>query len=269
MRLLSDFTLSEIGELFAGNGLIRTSPYSQDEFPTGTGQRRDMAASYLAALDLSDENERIGLLRVFEDVLDRVDEDRAEQLARMLEVDGVGFESPTRIRADELRLPDTPPSRLDTALPDFTAITDIGVLREHAERIQAASLRADPPDAILAARELLETVCKLVCEDYDVEIPKSPNAGQLYNLAAKPLGLNAAAITGDDDASAASRKVLSGLVRVADGLGDLRTRAGRGHGRTTRSSARQRHADLATGAAATLAIFILDTWQERRQADGQ
>lgn len=192
--------------------------------------------------------------------------DQRDRLQQLLEEDGVNFSSPGRIDPEMLR-PQRRDGRLEAALPDFKLITDPDVLREHAERIQRASLGADPPDAILASRELLETVCKLVCQDYGVQVPKNPKLGELYKLASQPLGLDPASIEGDDEATKASRKVLSGLVRVADGLGELRTRVGRGHGRTSPSSARQRHADLATGAAATLAIFVLDTWHERRSRE--
>jgi hypothetical protein len=51
-------------------------------------------------------------------------------------------------------------------------------------------------------------------------------------------------------------------MNIAVGMGELRTRVGRGHGRATPSLARQRHAELATNAAGTLALFMLDTWQD-------
>lgn len=263
VRLLTDWTLSEIGEPFAGNGLTRRADVDEDEWPVvGSSVRRAEAASQLAAVDFADPAQRVGLLRVCADILRTTDEDTAEHLAQLLEEDGVSFQSPTRIAASDLRIPDEA-RRLDAAIPDFKGITDPGVLREHAERIQRASVTADAPDAILAGRELLETTCKLICEHYGVRVPKSPNLGELYKLAAKPLGLDAADVPVDDPGAAAARKVLSGLVRVADGLGDLRTRIGRGHGRTSRSPARQRHADLATGAASSLAIFLLDSWRAR------
>lgn len=136
--------------------------------------------------------------------------------------------------------------------------------REHALRMQRALGNRDPADALLAARELLESVCKLVAEDYAAEVPKNASLGQLYGVIADALDLKAGAVEGDSDASKAARKVLQGLASIADGMGELRTRIGRGHGRTEVSPARQRHAELGTSAAATLALFILDTWHERR-----
>ena len=265
VRTLTDWTLREIRELFAGNGVTATTDsLSESRWPIGASVRRAEAAGYIEATDLSDERQRLALLRVYSDVLSQMPDipDR-DRIQRLLEEDGVDFAEAGRIAPAALR-PLPTGGRLEAALPDFKRIEDPAVLREHAERIQRASLSADAPDAILAARELLETVCKLVCEDYGVEVPRSPNLGELYKLAAGSLKLDASEIAGETEAAKASRKVLSGLVRVADGLGELRTRVGRGHGRTKTSSARQRHAELATGAAATLAIFILDTWHERR-----
>jgi hypothetical protein len=262
VNLLTGWPLREIDELFVGNGLTETAQYDARRWPIGTSERRGAAASYLAAVDLGDEHQRVGLLRVFADVLRSLDEDSAQRLAQLLEEDGFRFQSPTRIAAEELRMPEG--GRLTAALPDFSTITDPDVLREHAERMHRASVAADAPDAILAARELLESTCKLICEAYDVDLRRSPNLGELYKLAAEPLGLNASNVPEDDPGAAAARKVLSGLVRVADGLGDLRTRIGRGHGHARRSPARQRHADLATGAAAILTIFMLDTWRDRQ-----
>jgi hypothetical protein len=259
VRLLTDWTLREIAELFAGNGLTEKAGYDESKWPIGTSVRRSEAASYLAAVDPSDERQRVQLLRVFDDVLRGAEEDTAEELARLLAADGVSFQSPTSLRAQDLTLPE-PTGRLGSSLPDFTEITDPAVLMEHAQRMQRASVAGDAADSVLAARELAESVCKLICEHFGVDIPKSPSLGQLYKLAAKPLRLDPAGLS-DDEAPA--RKVLSGLVQAADGLGELRTRIGRGHGRTRPSAARQRHADLATGAASTLAIFLLDTWKVR------
>ena len=231
------------------------------------GERRHRAAEYLSAIDMTDEIQRTRLLQVFDDLLAKDahgewQEKERQEIRRLLKRDGVRFED-AEIASDQLQIPNKSKTRFESALPDFSSITDVEVLREHAERMQRASFNTDAADAILAARELLESVCKLICEHHSVSVPKNPNAGQLYKLAAKAINLDAQDVPGDDPAAAASRKVLSGLVRVVDGLGDLRTRIGRGHGRTEVSSARQRHADLAVGASGSLALFLLDTWQDR------
>jgi Abortive infection C-terminus len=264
----ADVTLGEIDALFTGNGLTHLNEDFEPHEWAGTGgERRHRAAEYLSAIDMTDEMQQTRLLHVFDDLFAKDahgewQEKERKEIKRLLKRDGVRFED-GEIASDQLQLPDQAKGRFESALPDFSSITDVEVLREHAERMQRASLNADAPDAILAARELLESVCKLICEHYSVPVPKNPNAGQLYKLAAKAIGLDAGDMPDNDPAAAASRKVLSGLVRVVDGLGDLRTRIGRGHGRTEPSPARQRHADLAVGASGSLALFLLDTWQDR------
>jgi hypothetical protein len=263
---MSTVTLAEIDKAFVGNGLTEVSDdFVPREWNATSGERRQRAASYLSAVDMAEDAQRVRVLRAIDDVLaiDWWNAAEKTRFIRELQRDGVKFVG-EEIDPQQLLLPEREETRLHSALPDFASVTNVDVLREHAERMQRASINADPPDAILAARELLESVCKLICEDYSVPVPKNPNAGELYKLAAKELGLDAQDLSESDPASAASRKVLSGLVRVVDGLGDLRTRVGRGHGRTQTSSARNRHAELAVGAAGTLAVFVLDTWQDRR-----
>jgi hypothetical protein len=269
----AEVTLGEISALFSGNGLTaRKEDFDPDEWAQTGGERRHRTAEYLSAVDMADETQRTRLLHVFDDLLAKEPwsdwrANEQKEIRRLLKRDGVRFEG-DEIDGDQLRMPDEGQGRFESALPDFSSITDVEVLREHAKRMQRAQVNADPADAILAARELLESVCKQICEYYFVPVPKSPNAGALYKLAAKELGLDAKDVPSADPAAGASRKVLGGLVQVADGLGDLRTRVGRGHGRAGRSPARQRHADLAVGAAGTLTLFLLDTWQARIEEAG-
>jgi Abortive infection C-terminus len=264
VRLLTGWSLAEIDNAFAGNELMaKVAELDEYRWPVGASVRRHSAASYHAAIDLSDPSQRARLLHVYDDILASDDLDTGE-LQRLLRGDGIQLTADGAIAPEELAIPDSGP--FDAAsLPQFSLIRDDVVLREHAVRMQRALGNRDPADALLAARELLETVCKLVAEDYGKTIPKNASLGQLYAIVADELGLRAAAIEGDSDASKAARKVLQGLASIADGMGELRTRIGRGHGHTRVSPARQRHAELGTNAAATLALFILDTWHERRR----
>jgi hypothetical protein len=264
VQLLTGWTLGQITNAFAGNELTsQVEELDEHRWPVGNSVRRHSAASYHAALDLSDERARARLLRVYDDILAADDLDTGE-LRRLLRRDGIRLTDTGGIAPEDLALP--VPGPLDIgSLPHFALVRDDKVLREHAQRMQRALGNRDPADALLAARELLESVCKLVIEDYAAEAPKNASLGQLYGIVADLLDLKAGAVEGDSDASKAARKVLQGLASIADGMGELRTRIGRGHGRTEISPARQRHAELGTSASATLALFILDTWHERRR----
>jgi hypothetical protein len=265
VRLLTDWTIREIENLFAGHEITETAAnLDETRWPVGSSVRRDLAARYHSALDLSNPVARVRLLRVYDELLSHLPAEA--ELRRQLKRDGIRFDDDGAIASDLMRLPESvtfDPSHL----PDLSRVRDPEVLREHAIRMQRALGQRDPADAVLASRELLESVCKLVLEDYNEEVPRNANLGQLYGQAARALDLQAAAIQGDTEASKAARKVLQGLMQIADGMGELRTRIGRGHGRTETSPARQRHAELATSAAGALAAFILDTWHERRSKE--
>lgn len=265
VRLLTAWTLGEIDNVFAGNELTaHVDALDEARWPVGGSVRRQSAAAYHAAIDLADPRQRARLLRVYDDILARhEDQQEKGELRRLLSSDGIGIAADGRIAPAELAIPDAGPFDAES-LPHFSLVRDDAVLREHALRMQRALGNKDPADALLAARELLESVCKIVAADYGKPVPKNASLGQLYGIVADELGLKAAAVEGDSDASKAARKVLQGLASIADGMGELRTRVGRGHGRISTSPARQRHAELGTSAAATLALFILDTWHERR-----
>ena len=68
------------------------------------------------------------------------------------------------------------------------------------------------------------------------------------------------------EATADIKQILGGLGNVAGGIGALRTHAGDAHGRgqgTPRVD--ERVARRAVHAASTLALFLIETWQKRRE----
>lgn len=266
VELLTDWTVREINTLFAGHELPAPAEDLDERrwSVVGSSVRRDLAARHHATIDMSDPSMRARLLRVYDEMLSRSSDYPGWRAFRgALTADGVRLTTEGRIEPEQLRIEVR--SHAIEALPLAGGhVRGPEVLREHARRMQRALEGEDPADAILAARELVESVCHLVIEDYGQSAPKNPSLGQLYGLVADLLDLKAAAIAGDDDASRAAKQVLQGLMQIAVGMGELRTRVGRGHGGTRTSPARQRHAEMATNAAATLALFILDTWRERK-----
>ena len=95
-------------------------------------------------------------------------------------------------------------------------------------------------------------------------LPSKKDLGGLYRAVRDPLGISPEksdippAIVDD------VRKVLSGLVTCVEGIGALRTHAGDAHGRE-RGYRRidPRIARLLVHAASTIALFIMDTWQQK------
>jgi hypothetical protein len=193
---------------------------------------------------------RARLLRVYDEII-RVSPARPDPLKGALRADGVRFGTDGLIEPDQLVLVSA--GVVTASSPSLALVRDPDVLRQHARRMQRALSDGDPADAILAARELIESVCHVVIEAHGESAPKNPSLGQLYGQAADLLGLRADAVEGDSSASKAAKQ---GLMNIAVGMGDLRTRVGRGHGRSSPSPARQRHAELATNAAGTLALLL-------------
>lgn len=263
---LTDWTVREIDTLFSSHELPAPVETIDERrwAVVGTSVRRDLAARYHAAVDTRDPTQRARLLRVYDEIIrsGRATGHRPTALIGALRADGIVFDDDL-IAPAQLGL--EPGGVVDEAALALADVRDPGVLRLHAQRMQRALAHEDPADAILAARELIESVCHMAIEAHGQRAPKNPSTGALYGQAAEILGLKASAIEGDSDASKAAKQVLQGLMNIAVGMGDLRTRVGRGHGGSSASPARQRHAELASNAAGTLALFMLDTWQERQR----
>ena len=118
---------------------------------------------------------------------------------------------------------------------------------------------ADPSGTITAARTLIESVCHHIVQEsggssneYDLD--------RLYKAAAKLLRLDA-----NDHNEGVFKKILSGCYSVVSGLASLRNDLGDAHGQSAlKARAGPRHAELAANMAATMATFMLDTWEQRK-----
>ncbi len=267
---LTGWTVREIDTLFSSHELPPPVETLDERrwAVVGSSVRRELAARYHAAIDTRNPTMRSKLLRVYDEIIRSAISSGSPPtpLVGALRADGVVFSDEGLIAPAQLAIEGG--GVVDEAALSLADVRDPDVLRQHARRMQRALVHEDPADAILAARELTESVCHVVIEAHCQTPPKNPSTGALYGQAADLLGLKAAAIKGDSEGSKAAKQVLQGLMSIAVGIGDLRTRVGRGHGGSTSSPARQRHAELATNAAGTLALFILDTWQDRRDAEG-
>lgn len=128
-----------------------------------------------------------------------------------------------------------------------------------------ASIEGDPPAAVTAACAILETVCKTFLEAEGHTLPARQVLGNLWAEAAKQLRLQPSQMADDD-----LKRILQGLSSIADGVAALRTHEGSAHGRSghepdKRYKLRPRHARLAVHAAHTMAMFVLETWEERKR----
>lgn len=148
----------------------------------------------------------------------------------------------------------------------YTLVADPQALHEHLKRIDR-DLRSDPPGAIGSSKELVETVCKTILDDYDVAYAHGADLMDLYKAVQKTLCLNVEAVPESSRGSEASMLALRALVTTVRSLAELRNELGSGHGRVRPSPALTRHARLAFNASVAVSEFLLDTWHVRRTAD--
>jgi hypothetical protein len=144
-----------------------------------------------------------------------------------------------------------------TLLDDHTALMD------HLDAIER-DITTDPAGAIASAKELVETMYKLILDKRGVEYGND-ELPKLYRKVAAELSLNKESVPDSVKGSEAAHKVLGALSTAVFGLAELRNQIGRGHGRTTASPALERHARLAFNSAVTLTEFLYDTLQDREE----
>lgn len=240
-----------------------------------SGQRRAVCAAAEAGVDPTDPAVAQRLLRVYLDAVDdwgrRKDlwglpdecadpllED-ARALVRALQQDGAPVDDDGR-----LGFGSTPP-----VLPveRFDRLDEPRVLLQHLERIEAG-IQKDPAAAIGAAKELVESTCKFILNDYGVEFDeRASSLTDLYKLTATELRLTREAVPASARGSRASHRILQNLATAVQSLAELRNELGIGHGRTTASPALARHARLAANSARAVVEFLLETWHERKSSE--
>jgi hypothetical protein len=121
--------------------------------------------------------------------------------------------------------------------------------------------KTDPEGAITAARTLLETVCKHILDEANIEYDdRKADLPELYRKTATLLHLAPSQHTED-----VFKQILGGCTSIVTGLGTLRSRIGDAHGRGKRPvKPAPRHAELAVNLAGALALFLVDTWVGRK-----
>ncbi|WP_283808824.1 abortive infection family protein [Tardiphaga sp. P9-11] len=123
---------------------------------------------------------------------------------------------------------------------------------------------ADPDLAIGTAKELVESVCKTILTERSVVYSKSADLPELVKLTVKSLQLTPSDIADQAKASEIIKRLLSNLATVANGVAELRNHYGTGHGKPSRSTGLgPRHARLVVNAASTLAVFLVETHNEK------
>lgn len=125
----------------------------------------------------------------------------------------------------------------------------------------ASSVASDPAGAITAARAVLESTCRHVLAEFQMDGDDHGNLPKLYRDAASCIGL-----ASKDQHNDMLRRLLAGCTTVVDGLAELRNQLGDSHGRGPISmKPAHRHAVLAVTLAGGLSSFLLATLDARRK----
>lgn len=129
---------------------------------------------------------------------------------------------------------------------------------------------SNPEGAITAACSTVESVCKCLLDEMNLQYPTKQDIKGLVTEVGKHLNLSPGRKDLPTEFEQDIRQILGGLSSVTGGIGALRTHAGDAHGRgKLRVTVDARIARLAIHAASTISFFFIETWQKRNTKIGQ
>lgn len=131
--------------------------------------------------------------------------------------------------------------------------------------LMESSIETSPYQAIGTAKELIETACKSIFKDRQEQYDKNWDLSKLMKETTKLLNLTPNDISNEAKAASSIRQILGSLSAVVQGIAEVRNEYGSGHGKDSGFKGLQpRHAKLAVGASSTLAIYLLETHEIRK-----
>lgn len=122
------------------------------------------------------------------------------------------------------------------------------------------NVNSEPREAVSAACNILESIFKVFIEDEGLNKPQKQDLQNVWKVVRGELGFDPKLVQDDD-----LKKVLTGILSIVDGIGAFRTHASSAHGEGRKTyNLKPRHARLTIHSAHTIALFVLETWDERR-----
>ena len=122
----------------------------------------------------------------------------------------------------------------------------------------------DPEASITAASSLLESICRSIVVGRGSGLPKNMDIQSLYKPVRDILSLNPSTIGDIGEVENDVRQILSALFTTVSGVGALRTHTGTAHGREKGfRRVDPRIARLAVNTAATISLFLIETWERK------
>ena len=258
---LVNTTLKEIENEFD----VADVPFDGDFAPEVSGMRRSLVEQYYHKVDWTKWQDVRKVLTVFENVLtnlEHLSENKVDwadsyfrSLKKWIKKDGFEYNDGKLIRIGEnLTLDHVAESVYGLDMPE---------IQRQIDRMKS-SVDDDPGLAIGTAKELVETTCKTILDDRNIEIDKNVDITKLVKETRKCLGLVPESIASSAKGAESIRRLLSNLGNVVQGISELRNLYGTGHGKHGKSQPiSPRHARLVVGSAATLVTFLFETHTAR------
>jgi hypothetical protein len=152
--------------------------------------------------------------------------------------------------------PVSSPSR---TLEQLIRTCDMASINEEFTRA-LVTVETKPREAVSAASNILESLCKIYIEEERLEMPKKQDLQPVWAVVREDLGFDPGRVEDRD-----LKEILSGLIALVNGIGALRTHASSAHGAGTHGYALEpRHARLAIHGAHTVVTFVLESWDKKR-----
>lgn len=124
----------------------------------------------------------------------------------------------------------------------------------------------NPTNAIGLSKELIESCCKTILDELNIEWGKNDDVPQLANKTLNALNLLPVNVQETDQGAEAIRAVLGNLRAITTKLAEIRNPFGSGHGKSASFQGLEtRHAKLAVGSSITFVDFIWSTYENQKK----
>ena len=125
-----------------------------------------------------------------------------------------------------------------------------------------SNFETNPRESVSAASNILESIFKIYIDSELLDMPAKKDIQNLWKIVKNHLGFDQSAVEDKD-----LQRILSGLISIVDGIGSLRTHASSAHGAGKKIyNLEPRHVRLAVHSAHTIALFVLESWNKKKQA---
>lgn len=118
----------------------------------------------------------------------------------------------------------------------------------------------DPDGALTTARTLIETVCKYILTELNIEFSENDDINNLYSLTSKALG-----ISSSQDIDKESKKVFGSINAIVSGVAFFRNKLGDAHGQNKKNELLLGElGELSVNLAGSICIFLIKTFEKKK-----